>query len=83
MICKEVRDGYIIAIGTGIAGQEITETEYENILSAFSNKPTAPEGYEYMLTDELEWKLVEAAPEPETDPTPEEALAILLGEEEA
>ena len=81
MICKEVKDGYIASVGTGIAGQEITESEYENILSVFANKPNAPQGYEYMLTNELEWELVEAQPEPEPDPTPEDIINVLLGGE--
>lgn len=79
MICKEVKDGYIVSVGTGIAGQEITESEYENILSVFANKPTAPKGYEYMLADSLEWVLVEADPEPEPEASLEEILDILTG----
>ena len=80
MYAKMLDDGIIIAVGENIAGEEISETEYNAILSALSDRPTAPSGYEYALrADTLEWELVELPPEPEHDLPPEEALAILLG----
>lgn len=83
MYAKMVEDGYIVAVGTGIVGTEITEEEYTEIMTAIGNSPTAPNGYEYKLrADNLEWKLVELPPQPEPDPDPEEALSILLGGEE-
>ncbi len=38
---------------------EITEAEYNHILGILRNKPTAPSGYDYRLTEELEWELYE------------------------
>ena len=61
-------------------GEEITQTEYEEILSMLRNRPNAPEGFAYRLTADLEWELYEVPVEEETDEiTDEEALDILLG----
>lgn len=61
-------------------GKKITEAEYNNILEIIRNKPTAPDGYGYKLTDSLEWELHEL---PADDDDPEiseaEALEIILG----
>lgn len=61
-------------------GMEILETEYLNILSVIENKPSAPEGYGYLLSDALEWELYQL---PVEDDDPEiseaEALGIILG----
>ena len=65
---------YIISIGTGNGGEEITEQEYAEILAAIRNKPTAREGFDYRLKTDLTWeeyKLPPIEPEPLTD---EEAL---------
>ena len=40
-------------------GAEITEAEYNHIKSIIDNRPTAPDGYGYRLTAELEWELYE------------------------
>lgn len=53
-------------------GSEITEAEYNHIKSIIDNRPTAPDGYGYRLTVELEWELYELPPEEVTD---EEATA--------
>ena len=53
-------------------GKEITEAEYNEILSILHSRPKAPEGFGYRLTDELEWELYELPHEEETD---EEATA--------
>lgn len=62
-------------------GTEITEAEYNKILSIIRNKPTATDGYDYRLTDALEWELYEAPATEEEDEelTDEQALEILLG----
>lgn len=61
-------------------GEEITETQYNEIISMLRNRPTAPDGFAYRLTKELEWELYEL-PAEDTDPelTDEEALGIILG----
>ena len=59
-------------------GEEITETQYNEILSMLRNRPTAPDGFAYRLTRELEWELYEA-PVEEPELTADEALEIILG----
>ena len=59
-------------------GEEITETQYNEILSMLRNRPTAPDGFAYRLTAEMEWELYEA-PAEEEELTADEALEILLG----
>lgn len=52
-----------VVLGVGMAehvGEEITENQYNEILSMLSNRPTAPDGFAYRLTAELEWELYEA-----------------------
>lgn len=71
---KTIDNGYIISIGTGNGGTEITEQEYAEILSVIRNKPTPREGFDYRLKTDLTWeeyKLPPIEPEPLTD---EEAL---------
>ena len=80
MFSKMTADGYIVAVGTGIAGEQISEAEYETILSAINNTPTAPDGYAYHLrATDLEWVLVELPPDPDPEVDDSEALEILLG----
>lgn len=61
-------------------GEEITETEYNDILSILRSRPEAPEGYAYRLTKDLVWEQYELPPE-ENDPelSETEMLEILLG----
>lgn len=69
MYTKMIADGYIVAIGTGIAGEEISESEYNTVMQKIQNKQTAPNGYAYKLrADNLEWELVEL---PTVDPVEE------------
>lgn len=48
-------------------GEEITGEKYEEILNMIRNKPTAPDGYEYRLTNNLEWELYELPAEEQED----------------
>lgn len=52
---KIVGNGYIVGISD--KGNEISETEYKEILKALDNKPIAPNGYGYRLNINLEWEL--------------------------
>lgn len=79
MYGKVIENGYIVSVGENIAGTEITENEYDAIMSAFADRPAWRSGYDLMLKADLTWEYVEAQPEPEPDPDPEEALSILLG----
>ncbi|WP_454969150.1 hypothetical protein [Eubacterium sp.] len=71
MFYKFINDKYIVGIGTGSGGEEITEKEYNSILETINNRPEAPEGYSYRLTTALEWELCET---PKIEPTTEEEI---------
>lgn len=80
---KLTESGYLLSIGTGPGGTEITESEYNNILSVIRSRPTPPAGYDYRLKADLTWEQYELPPEPEPSDTDEitddEAMAIILG----
>jgi hypothetical protein len=40
-------------------GKKITESKYSEILNLLHNRPAAPEGHAYKLTESLEWELYE------------------------
>ena len=77
---KQIVGGYILAIGTGTGFEEISETEYNEILSVIRNKPPATETTDYRLRVDLIW---EEYPVDPPDPDPEiddsELLDILMG----
>ena len=79
---KQVFDNYIIAIGTGAGGAEITETEYNEIMSIIQNRPTT-EGKGYRLKTDLTWEEYDLPPEPEPSDEDElsdaEALNVIMG----
>lgn len=77
---KVVINGHILAIGKGEGGTEITETQYNTILSKLSDKPTDVEGYRWLLTENLEWEQSELPPF-EADISDSEALGIITGGE--
>ena len=65
---KKIIDGYLVSVGTGTGGTEITESEYNEFLSIIHNRPTPPTGFDYKLkADTLTWELVELPPIDETD----------------
>lgn len=60
---------------------EITAEKYNEILTLLLNRPTAPDGYGYRLTESLEWELYELpAVEVEEDPelSDSDALEIIV-----
>ena len=77
---KNTEGEYLTALSTGTGMEEITQEEYDHILSVIRSAPTAETGYQYKLKVDLTWERVEAPPE-ETDPeiSDEEALAIIIG----
>lgn len=77
---KNIKDEYITVIGTGAGDVEITQEEYENILSVIRNRPTPEAGYDYRLRTDLTWELVEA-PAVDDEIGADEALDIILGGE--
>lgn len=59
--------------------KEINEVEYNRIREIIRNKPTAPDGYGYKLTDSTEWELYELpTADDDEEVTSEEALAELM-----
>lgn len=81
MYYKTVKNGYILSISTGSGEIEITEEEYNAIMSAILNKPAPTESIDYMLKEDLTWEAVEIE-QGEDEPTAEELLDILTGEAE-
>ena len=77
---KTIENGFILTIGTGDGGEEITEAEYDEIMAVIHNKPARTETTDYRLKTDLTW---EAYPVEPPDPDPEldgeDALEILLG----
>ena len=76
---KQTSDGYIISIGTGAGGTEITESEYNEIMSAIHSKPETTETLDYQLKDDLTWESFEVEPVTDPDIDETEALDIILG----
>lgn len=79
---KQTSNNYILAIGTGYGGTEITEAEYNEIMAIIQNCPTA-EGKGYRLKADLTWEEYDLPPVPKPSDDDEistdEALNILLG----
>lgn len=71
--------GYIIAISTSCIGEEITEAEYNEILSAIRNKPQDTETVGYRLKTDLTWESYEKEPQPEPDLSADEIVNIIFG----
>lgn len=77
---KNIIDGYILSIGTGVGGEEISQEEYNQLYNLIKSKP-CEEGYSYKLKEALNWEKHEVETE-ETEPTEEEyaeAGKILMG----
>lgn len=77
---KVINGNYITEIGTGLNGEEITESEYQEILLLIQNKPPRTETTDYHLKIDLTWEPYEVEPEPDI-PTADELLSIIMGEE--
>ena len=79
---KQTDDVYILAVGVGVGGMEISAAEYREILSIIQNCPIA-EGKRYRLKADLSWEEYDMQPVPEPSDDDEistdEALNILLG----
>ena len=86
---KYINAGYIIAVGTGDGGmgEEISNSEYNQIVAIIQAKPQRTETTDYRLCEDLTWEVFEVRsfPEPEQDFTVEDKAAaydILIGEAE-
>lgn len=79
---KQIEDNYIVAIGTGFGGAEITEEEYNQIMSVIQSVPHE-DGKNYRLKTDLTWEEYDVEPiEVEEEPSAEELLSIITGEQE-
>lgn len=78
---KDIQDGFIVAIGTGGGGVEITENEYSSIIAVIRNKPARTDTTDCHLREDLTWEEYERIEPPDDDEeaSPEEVLDILLG----
>ena len=56
---KQTDSMYILAVGVGVGGIEISADEYSEILSVIQNRPTA-EGKGYRLKADLTWISIHA-----------------------
>lgn len=79
---KQTSNNYIIAIGTGYGGTEISEAEYNDIMAIIKSCPAA-EGKGYRLKTDLTWEEYDLPPEPEPSDDDElsdaEALNVIMG----
>ncbi len=75
---KDVDNGYILGIGTGVGGEEITAAEYDEIMTAIQTRPTETEEAGYRLKTDLTWEQYEKEPEPEDDTAYPEDIAEAL-----
>ena len=82
MYFQRLQNNYIIAIGTGAGGTEITKAEYDEIMAIIQNRP-ATEGKGYRLKTDLTWEAYDLPPEPEPSDEDEisdaEALNVIMG----
>lgn len=76
---KVVEDGYLIAIGKGAGGIEITEEEYNSLLTHIKGCPEAPEGHGYRLKEDLTWELYELPIIEETEISGDELMTMIEG----
>lgn len=65
---KNIADGYLFAVSINYGSTEITEAEYNELMSIIHNRPTPSTGFDYKLkADTLTWELVELPPIDDTD----------------
>ena len=78
---KMIIDGYLVAIGNGSGGTEITAEEYAELLNIIRSKPVATEGYDYRLKTDLTWDVYErpVIPLEDDEISDTEALNIITG----
>ena len=78
---KQIKDNYISSIGTGYDGDEITEQEYNEIMSVIQSCPNE-KGKGYRLCTDLTWEEYDLPPVVLSDDdelSADEAMDILLG----
>ena len=77
---KAIADGFIVTIGVGDSGVEISKAEYNELMQMIRNKPAKTGTTDYKLSENLEWVPYETeAPDEDADIDPDEALSIIMG----
>ena len=79
---KIVEGGYLLSIGqtNRETEHEISEAEYNTILSVIRSKPPATETTDYRLREDLTWEEYPVdPPDPDPDINDDELLDILMG----
>ena len=75
------KGGTYMASHTAIpTADEISKEEYDRIKAIIDNRPTAPDGFAYRLTAELEWELYELPPMEEDEEVTAEDYEAALAE---
>lgn len=78
---KQIQNNYIAAIGTGCGGEEISEQEYNEIMSVIRSCPNE-DGKGYRLRTDLTWEEYDLPPVVLSDDdelSTDEEMDILLG----
>lgn len=78
---KQISDNYILGVGTGYGGDEISEQEYNEIMSVIRSCPNE-DGKGYRLRTDLTWEEYDLPPvvlSDDDEVSTDEALNILLG----
>lgn len=78
---KQIFESCIVSVGTGFGNTEISEEEYNGIMSVIHNRPIPQDGYAYRLREDLTWELYELPPveEIEEEISGEELLDMIEG----
>lgn len=74
---KIIDNDYLVAVGNGSGGEEITEAEYSTLLEVIRNKPISENCYDYRLKTDLTWERCETYTneEPDEEITLEDAVS--------
>ena len=78
---KVIENGYIMSVGTGGGGTEITEQEYNTVLAVIQQKPPRTTTTDYHLKEDLTWEeypRIDPEPEPEIPENLTETSEYLL-----
>ncbi len=80
IVANGVMNAEIISIGMWAEISEITEAEYNEILSVVKTKPHT-EGKGYRLKNDLTWEEYAVEPVGDEDLTDGETLSVIMGDE--
>lgn len=78
---KVIKNEYILTVGTGAGGIEITEDEYRELYNIFLNRPDDSVSVYDLRADTLTWEQTGIYTDIAEEISDAEALAIILGGE--